>query len=484
MKIHTKLALLLLLLSGIVVLTAAMFSLSSIERYYYERMIEEMKMQASVFESIARRYPAHDTSSYDYLQKLAATANHRLTVIAENGTVLLESEVPRWDLHRLENHRLRPEVVAAMASGIGLARGYGTATRHSATLDIDMLYLAKRVDPFPILNDTAHPAVIVRIGLPLSVVNGPLAELRRGIIIASVFLFLAITVLSIAVARKITNPFRQMRASAERIRAGDLDVRIPVTTPDEIGVLGETLNSMIDRLNADILKLRKLERMRSEFLGNVSHELRTPIFAIQGMLETLLSGALDDPQVSRDFVERALRNTKRLNTLLGDLIEISRIETGDMKMSFRYFNLDEFLNSVLAEFRDQAARAGITLLYTPGSATRDVLGDRDRLRQALANLVDNALKYTPSGGMVRIGVEWNDGSCTVRVDDSGIGIAPEHLTRIFERFYRVDRERSREAGGTGLGLAIVKHIVEAHGGTIAVESTPGAGSSFRITLNS
>ncbi len=484
MKIHTKLALLLLLLSGFVVLTAAIFSLSSIEKYYYARMMEEMQMQASVFESIIRRYPMHDTSSYEYLQRLAATANHRLTLIAENGRVLLESEVPWSELHRLENHRTRPEVVAAMATGFGMARGYGTATRHSATLNIDMLYFAKRVDPLPVFNDTAHPAVIVRIGLPLSVVNGPLAELRRGIIIASILLFLVITGLSILIARRIANPVRLMKASAERIRAGDLDVRIPVTTRDEIGILGETLNSMIDQLNADILKLRKLERMRSEFLGNVSHELRTPIFAIQGMLETLLSGALDDPQVSRDFIERALRNTKRLNTLLGDLIEISRIETGDMKMSFRYFNLDEFLNSVVAEFHDQADHAGISLLYTPQAATREVLGDRERLRQAMTNLVDNALKYTPSGGMVRIGVEWNDGSCTVRVDDSGIGIAPEHLSRIFERFYRVDRERSREAGGTGLGLAIVKHIIEAHGGTISVESTPGAGSSFRFTLNS
>ncbi len=478
MKIHTKLTLLLLFLSGVVVLTAGFYSVRSVEKYYYGRMIEEMKMQAAVFESIARRYPMHDTGAYDYFQRLAATANHRLTLIAEDGTVLLESDIPWAGLHAMENHRNRPEVVSAMATGIGV----GTATRHSATLNIDMLYLARRIAPLPLFGDTAHPVVVVRIGLPLSVVNGPLAELRGTIIAGSVLLFLAITGLNIFIARRIASPVRSMKLSAEKIRAGDLHVRIPVTTHDEIGTLGETLNSMIDRLNADILKLRKLERMRSEFLGNVSHELRTPIFAIQGMLETLLSGALDDPQVSRDFIERALRNTQRLNTLLGDLIEISRIESGEMKMSFRYFNLDEFLKGVVAEFRDQAERAGITLLYTPDSTAREALGDRERLRQAMDNLIDNALKYTPAGGTVRVGVSWSRDSCTVHVDDTGIGIAPEHLTRIFERFYRVDRERSREAGGTGLGLAIVKHIVEAHGGQIAVESTPGSGSSFRFTL--
>jgi two-component system phosphate regulon sensor histidine kinase PhoR len=273
-----------------------------------------------------------------------------------------------------------------------------------------------------------------------------------------------------------------MAAIAEQIRAGDLGKRIPIRSVDEFGKLSETLNSMVEKLENDIGKLKKLERVRSEFLGNVSHELRTPIFAIQGMLETLLSGALDDKETSRDFVQRALSNTQRLNALLGDLIEISRIESGEMKMSFRYFSLNEFLEEVFSEMKRFAQQKNISLKLEIQTESLEVYGDRDRLKQALINLIDNAIKYNKADGIVIVTYTLQDKNVLVMVKDTGVGIGREHLPRIFERFYRIDKERSREAGGTGLGLAIVKHIIEAHGSKIDVQSEVGKGSTFSFSL--
>jgi len=283
-------------------------------------------------------------------------------------------------------------------------------------------------------------------------------------------------------SRRLTAPLTELAAVAEEIKSGELEKRIPVRSADEFGRLAVSLNAMLDTLNGEINKLKKLERVRSEFLGNVSHELRTPIFAVQGMLETLLNGALDDRAVSRDFVERALANTQRLNTLLGDLIEISRIESGDMKMSFRYFTIHQLLEQVVAEMRPAAILKGASLELESTGEPRRVLGDKERLKQVVTNLIDNAIKYNRPDGRIVVRWESTDAAVQVSVTDTGVGIPAEHISRIFERFYRVDKERSREAGGTGLGLAIVKHIVEAHGSTVDVRSEVGTGSTFSFVL--
>jgi two-component system phosphate regulon sensor histidine kinase PhoR len=172
-----------------------------------------------------------------------------------------------------------------------------------------------------------------------------------------------------------------------------------------------------------------------------------------------------------------------LNALLNDLIEISRIESGEMKMSFRYFSVLEFIEQMVEEMRPAATRKQITLVINAEvDHTAQAYGDKERLRQVMVNLIDNSVKYTEPGGSIHCTVTRAGLWTRIRVHDTGCGIAPEHLSRIFERFYRVDRDRSREVGGTGLGLAIVKHIVEAHGGTISVESQVGKGSAFAFTL--
>jgi two-component system phosphate regulon sensor histidine kinase PhoR len=314
------------------------------------------------------------------------------------------------------------------------------------------------------------------------------ADRRAEFLPAALLLFAVLLVSNFLYAKWIAGPLKAIAVAAGKIAAGDREVRIGAPAPveeapaDELVAAVTSLDRMVERLRADIANLKKLERVRREFLGNVSHELRTPIFAIQGMLETLEQGAIDDREVNRDFVVRALRNTRNLNTLLTDLIEISRIESGDMKMSYRYFALGQLVDQVAADMKPAAEQKGITLRIETGSGLRDVYGDKERLKQVLMNLVNNGVKYNAPGGSVVISLRDSAAGVEVAVADTGIGIPAEHLPRIFERFYRVDRERSREAGGTGLGLAIVKHIVEAHGSIVRVESAPGEGTTFRFTL--
>jgi two-component system phosphate regulon sensor histidine kinase PhoR len=307
-------------------------------------------------------------------------------------------------------------------------------------------------------------------------------EIRFRIVVASIIILVMVILVSQLVSRRLTKPLVEIADMVNEIKAGNLDQKLPVRSRDEIGRLAGLINEMTDKLKADIEQLKKLERVRTEFLGNVSHELRTPIFSLKGFLETLLDGALDDPTVNKAFIEKAYHHANRLDTLLSDLIEISRIESGEMKMSFRYFDCVSILKNLTADFSDAAARKQQRLIVVAPDAEVLVLGDKERLRQALGNMVDNAIKYSAEGGATTVSLKEADHSVTLSISDTGSGIEAVHLPRIFERFYRVDKTRSRDVGGTGLGLAIAKHIVEAHGSKIVVTSQIGKGTTFSFEL--
>ena len=233
----------------------------------------------------------------------------------------------------------------------------------------------------------------------------------------------------------------------------------------------------------DLTALRQLERVRTEFVANVSHELRTPLTAIQGYLETLLSGALDEPENARRFLEIVLRHSERLGRLLNDLTDLSNIELGKVVLRRELVHLDEVVDSVVGMIGPRAARSRVTVSADVPAELPAVAADRDRLAQILINLVDNAVKYTPEGGAVTVTARAaGDEVVEVAVADTGVGIPAADLPRITERFYRVDKARSRELGGTGLGLAIVKHLVLAHGGELRIESPQQQGTIVRFTL--
>jgi len=235
----------------------------------------------------------------------------------------------------------------------------------------------------------------------------------------------------------------------------------------------------------DITELRRLEKVRQDFVANVSHELRTPLSSIKGYAETLLDGAVEDKGHAREFIGIIHQESDRLANLINDLLDLARIESGNMELSKAPFDVLAVAKRAVESMGGQARAKSIKLGITAFSGVLPLaVGDEFGFRQVLTNLLDNALKYTPEGGGVTISVEAAGGFLQVNVADTGIGISPADIPRIFERFYRVDKARSREAGGTGLGLSIVKHIVQAHGGRVWVESAPGSGSVFSFTIPS
>ncbi|MGC3958992.1 MAG: ATP-binding protein [Verrucomicrobiota bacterium] len=231
----------------------------------------------------------------------------------------------------------------------------------------------------------------------------------------------------------------------------------------------------------DLTRIKQLERTRQEFVANVSHELRTPLSLIKGYAETLLDGAKDNPEVATKFLQTIDRNARRLDLLIQDLLIISSLESGRVSLSLGPVNLHALTDRMLADFKSRAEARHVKLVGAVPELS--VHADEARLEQVLGNLLENAVKYGREGGTVTVGGRaLPDGMLELSVQDDGPGIPAEALERVFERFYRVDKARSRDQGGTGLGLSIVKHIVHSHGGRVWVESEPGKGAKFFFTL--
>lgn len=231
----------------------------------------------------------------------------------------------------------------------------------------------------------------------------------------------------------------------------------------------------------DITEIRKLEKIRSDFVANASHELKTPLTSIRGFVETLLEGALDDRENSRNFLEIIQNHTERLNNLINDLLDLSYMESREATVKPQAFMLKELLEEIILGFRSQFKKKAITIKEEL-PAGLSVNADRDKIGQVFTNLIDNAVKFNRQDGLIRITCEDLGSKVKIVIEDSGAGIPPKDIPRIFERFYRADKARSSELGGTGLGLAIVKHIIELHGGETGVESIEGAGSKFWFTI--
>jgi len=521
------------------------------------------------------------------LAEIASAGKHsgvRVTVIHSDGEVVGESDhaLP------LENHHDRPEVLEA------LAKGRGKSIRHSATIDVDLLYVALRIDD----PATGKSAGILRLSRPLEAVATIDDELVRVFLLAGAFGLPVAAIVAWFAARRIARPLEDMTAAATRMAGGDF-ARLPhVERADEAGRLADALRQMAGGISTmletseagraelsailesmtegvialdpdekirhanrsaaeclllaktpepgvplvevvrlpeisaiaraalkgkavaetdvplpgaagrvlsvgaapiratsgesrgavlvlrDVTVMRRLERMRLDFVANVSHELRTPLAAMSSAMETVQSLGDAEPQARAQMVDLALRHAKRLGAIVDDLLALSQIESEGDRLERVPTPLLRAVRQAAAAVAPAADAAGVTLEIPRDSEDREVLGHEGRLEQVWVNLLSNAVKYNRPGGRVTIEVSIDAarGEACVAVKDTGQGIPDAALPRIFERFYRVDKGRSRDQGGTGLGLAIVKHIVRAHRGRIDVESEPGVGSVFRVHL--
>jgi two-component system phosphate regulon sensor histidine kinase PhoR len=308
----------------------------------------------------------------------------------------------------------------------------------------------------------------------------PLYYLYFVIIVFIINYFVFKHYLSVYVQRKIKLIYKTIRV--EKLQ--------PVEKKKQINSFRNVLEEVetevaawVEEQKQEMEKQKIWAEYRRNFMGDVSHELKTPIFNIQGYIETLLDGAVDEPHINRHFLQKASKNVDRLQTIINDLETISRLESGDSMLELRIFDIKKLVEEVFEELEIKAAARNVSLIFKEGAQQGfKVKADREKVHQVLINLVHNAIKYGKNNGYIKLSFYDMERQILIEVADNGAGISKEHLPHLFDRFYRVEKSRSRNAGGTGLGLAIVKHIIEAHQQTIHVRSSLEMGSTFGFTL--
>jgi len=451
----------------VVALTAVDFLVSEVtERTYRDSLIAELREKGSMLAA------SGVDPSQNGIQAVARAAEARITVVASNGVVAADSEA---EPSRMENHATRPEVGKALRGEVGWI------IRRSPTIGVDFLYVA-----VPFRNNGA-----MRLAMPLSRVGERVDAVRKKVLWATLLGFIPSILLAALVARLISRRLAAIIEYAGKLAQGDFAARLDRSGRDELGVLSAKLNdtgakleNMVRELDREHAELEKLERIRKDFVINVSHELRTPLASIQGYAETLLDGAIEDPNHNVKFVGIIRQNAERLARLTSDLLTLSRIELGRQKFQFGSYYVNRLIEENVDSMRPIAEKKDVRIRVETAAQHAEVFCDSEAVHQMLSNLLDNAIKYTPEGGEITVAARLLGGESLVRfeVRDSGIGIPSDELPRLFERFYRVDKARSRELGGTGLGLAIVKHLAKSQGGEVGVESTVNKGSTFWFTL--
>lgn len=278
---------------------------------------------------------------------------------------------------------------------------------------------------------------------------------------------------------------KKIHGLLDKVRRKDLNILEVAKKPsfNPLQRLNQEISSYTALKQREIDELKRLATFRKEFLADVSHELKTPIFAAQGFIHTLLDGAVEDKDVRMKFLEKAAKNLDGLDRLVQDLLNLSHMETGETKMNFEVFNMYDLAKEVVDQIEVKAEKKVMKVGFAPDCPLKVyVKADYQKIYQVMINLISNGIKYTREGGEVTIDFKIEKNEVTIFVKDNGRGIPPEHLHRIFERFYRVEKSRSRDKGGTGLGLAIVKHILEAHNSKVNVTSVVGKGSVFSFKL--
>jgi signal transduction histidine kinase len=409
-------------------------------------------------QAFADYYVAHDRSWQGVDQRIhnlllgGGPAVPHITIVATDGTIIASNE-HRWKRDRTLPERFleygHPIVVEGQPVGIVIVEDDGP--------------FHKRDDGSPRTFDRDHH----REPPPPDIVHA----IFRAMLGAGLGLALVLITLAVVTARNLNRPLKQLTSAAQTLASGNLEIQVPGSRVRELNTLSTAFNSMARSL-AD------LDRQRKQMTADVAHELRTPLAVVKGRLEGMQDGVYHpDPEQ----IARLLNEVAMLERLIEDLRLLALAEAGQLPLHMDAENPRDVLDDAAATFAEQAAAQGVALLVEAPDDLPDMMVDSQRMNQVVNNLVANALRHTPQGGTITLRARGGD-PLVIEVADTGSGIAPEDLPHIFERFWRTDRSRTRSSGGSGLGLAIARQIIEAHGGSISAESTPGQGTTMRITL--
>ena len=455
----------------ILILLLFSFDYIVINQFKYQ-LIDEIKKEINIIEFGLTDLDKDNFSTHiNRLDKLSAQLNSRIILYDRKKSILYDFssglEKPSGDYRILE---------------LAEAGNYKVEIRKFRGNPQKYLYLTKKVyinlRPYKV-----RDVGFITIVTDLSRIDAFAADVRSKIFIAALLIFIVGTFIIRSFTNKIIKPISIIINSLREYSKTGIAQPIELSGSEEFKFLTESINKLMEKIESDFNELKKLERYRSEFLGNVSHELRTPIFTIQSYLETLIDGGVNDPEINVKYLKKAYENLERLNRLLNDLIDISQIESKQLRFSFRYFNINDLIQRVVDNLKIIAEQKEITIEFKKDDNLQEMVwGDKERLYQVFENLIDNAIRHNPPQTQIKIYYKKQNSSLRIFVEDNGVGIPEEDLPRIFERFYRVSKERSRESGGTGLGLSIAKHIIEAHESKIFVESKLNQGTKFYFDL--
>lgn len=393
----------------------------------------------------------------------ALEGKYRLTLIAKDGTVLADSKIE--NVAQMENHRNRKEVMEALSYGIGYE------TRQSDTFAKSMIYVAvfsgKNQDIMRIAMETSAMARIISINVP--------------VFLCSFMLSLGVAaVLTEQLAKSITKPLTEIAAEMSTFDGDKKVFHFKKYPYRELNTIADTTAALSRNVRSYVEKLEKEKQVRQEFFSNASHELKTPLTAIRGYTELLQSGMATNESMGQEFLSRIHREVQGMNRLVNDILKISRLETKEIPRDMTEVPVDVVCEDIMQRLKPLADENGIVI--TVSCPQICVYMSQNHLEEIVGNLLINAIKYNQPDGKVIITAEKNENGLVLSVEDTGIGISDEDRTRVFERFYRVDKGRSKRIGGTGLGLSIVKHIVSYYGGTIVLSSALGKGSCFTIYI--
>jgi signal transduction histidine kinase len=436
----------------------------SMREAFYRQWYRELETQSHLLAAVLpdSQGELNQAEVDRFFKRIVGMDGHRFTLIRQDGKVLADTEA---DVQQLGLHSDRPEVRDA------LEKGRGRQKRYSDSLDQQMIYLAQRIP----LEGPAK--AVIRVAVPERLLLREFSVSNRMIIVIAIVVFMAALAISYWTSLRTTSPVADIQKGVQQLGQGDFSFRLAIPPVPHLATLARSINHMAEQIE-------KLSTIRQDFVANVSHELRTPVTSIKGFTETLLDGAKDSPADCERFLGIIMRQANQLESIIHDLLELSRMEQNSVQnLEKKPTNLEEIIKNAMTLCESRAESKGFALCVT---CERGLMANihAGLVEQALLNLIDNAIKYGATTEKPVIDVS----ACCVRdgieltVRDYGHGIDASHLDRLFERFYRVDKGRSREMGGTGLGLSIVKHIALIHGGTISVRSEPGRGSFFTMTL--
>ena len=474
-RLRVKLVFIMLLIIVLLMTVVLVFLVRGVQSFYeaqFYTQMEEVITQSQLVNEL--RLAAAEETAVSRMDELLAVFSGELGIDRQTRNYYILSmqtgavlETSNPDLNTDMRVNITPNILEAMMGE--------NALRSSPRVD----YMDVAIPIMAYGSDTGFVIYIVDNKQTVQSLN---AEILTLIIEAVLIGFAIAIAISLIISRTLLSPIQGMTKAAEAMADGDFSKKIKVESNDEIGILAVTFNDMAAQIETMLAELKKAEVLRREFVANVSHELRTPLTSIRAYAETISDTDLIPKETEAEFLRVIINECDRMTKIVQDLLELSRLDSGSIKLTVEEFSIEQSIRDIYAAVALEAKKHNHQLELELEWKLPEIMGDRARIEQVLMNIISNAIKYTPDGGRISISGSSTGDNVWIRIEDTGIGIPEDDIPRVFDRFYRVDKARSRESGGTGLGLSIADDIITLHGGEITIESKQGTGTSVTVSL--